>query len=309
MRFGRKHFEVPLVLETASKVVEPLVFERECGDESIIIQEKNPDEELQHVLIPAALAEEPPSPIQVAPSVTPHVYVLLATIPARKRSCERLFGELTKQSRPPDGVILCLDGYGETPRSATNFHVPHCRRTSQLSGAGQRWLCVEDLYLPDGTIIINVDDDAMLSEAPRFIEALVSAVTAYGGAAAAMGRSADGKQALPGNVSRGVLIYAAGCGLAVRVHHLRGLRAFAEGVVKTGGPDALGVRGDDDALVSAFLWKQDVTIFHAPTGNVYAAPGTHISSQTAAKNERRETPDAQKIAIKKITGWPWPTLH
>jgi hypothetical protein len=40
---------------------------------------------------------------------------LIATIPPRRASCERLLGELTQQTLPPAGVILCLDGYGDAP--------------------------------------------------------------------------------------------------------------------------------------------------------------------------------------------------
>jgi hypothetical protein len=86
---------------------------------------------------------------------------------------------------------------------------------------------------------------------------------------------------------------------------LVGLDAFAAEVRAAGGPDALGICGDDDALVSAFFWKHGTRIMHTATGNIFAAPLTRTTSQTVARAKLMEAPDAQKIAIKKITGWPW----
>lgn len=237
-------------------------------------------------------------------SDTPRVIVLVATIPARRRTCERLLAELAKQSRVPDGVVLVLDGYGdEMPAPACPLLILAEVRTAEMSGAGNRWRCVTD-FAPDD-VIICLDDDTMLCEAPTLVAALTMAVVASGGASAAMGFSANGKSAPPGVHSRGDLIYAAGCGLTVRCKHLDGLEAFAKAVVAEGGPDALGVHGDDDALVSAYLWKRGVNIRHAATGNIFPAPNTRTTSQTEAKAKQQIDSNAQKLAIKKITGWPW----
>jgi len=246
------------------------------------------------------------------PIAAPRVIALIATIPARKRSCERLLGEISKQSQKPDGVILVLDGYGDEPAPACSLPVIIEHRTAKALGAGLRWRVGEGALGSDGKlspddILVCLDDDIMLFEAPHIIRALVKAVEAGGGAAAAMGRGTDDKFAAPGAYSRGDLIYAAGCGLTVRAKHLIGLPEFAAKIQADGGPDALGLLGDDDALVSAYLWKTGVKIRHAATGNIFAAPGMYATSQTAAAAQagKRENPDAQKLAIKKATGWPW----
>lgn len=238
------------------------------------------------------------------------VVALVATIPARKLSCERLLGELSRQSRRPDGVVLVLDGYNETaPPPACPLPVLATHRSAQPVGAGSRWRAARDLLPED--IVICVDDDIMLVDAPKFVASLVAAVETGGGAAAAMGRTFDGRFAPPGAVSRGDLVHGLGCGLAMRAKHLAGLQELAASVRKAGGPDALGLRGDDDALVSTHLWKSKVRILHATTGNIYAAPGTQASAIRGAKAQAkmhpslREHPDAQKQMIKKITGWPW----
>lgn len=232
------------------------------------------------------------------------VLALIATIPARRRSCERLLDELTRQTRVPDGVILVLDGYsGDDLRCA--LPVAAKQQNNVKSGAGQRWLFAAKL--PADDIIVCLDDDIRIAQSPNCIKALVEAVESGGGAAAAMGfDSVEYKRAPPMDFSRGDLIYAAGCGLALRPRHLAGLGAFADEVKAAGGPDALGLLGDDDALVSAYLWKTGVRVVHAATGNIFPAPNTQSSSQTFAKQARRVDPNAQKIAIGRITGWPFP---
>jgi hypothetical protein len=233
----------------------------------------------------------------------PRVLVLIATIPARS-SCERLLRELTLQSRQPDGVVLCLDGYGDhMPEPTSPLPVLYVYRTQQLSGAGKRWTVLP--FLPADDIVINLDDDCYTRRTPDLVKTLAAGVE-ESGAAAAFGRTPDGKRAPPGQHSRGHLIYAGGCGLAVRAGLLDGLQAFAGEVQRQTGFNSLGIRGDDDALVSAWLWKQGIKIRHAATGVINAVAGTRRTSQTADKLARGERLDAQKVAIAGATGWPWP---
>jgi hypothetical protein len=225
------------------------------------------------------------------------VIVLIATIPARKQSCTRLLAELAKQTRPPDGVALVLDGYGNETAPVCTLPVVLEKRTAKLSGAGNRWRALSELPAED--IVINIDDDTILFEAPQFVAKLAEAVK-IGGAAAPMGRTFDGKAAPPGAWSRGELMHAAGCGVAARAGVFAGVVEFAAAVKAKGGPDALGPGGDDDAIVSAYLWSIKMPIKHvAVGGNVYTAPG--IVSTFRPQND----PDVQKRAIGSATGWPW----
>jgi len=242
--------------------------------------------------------------IEVLEIANPRVLALVATIPARQRFCESLLKELEKQSRKPDGVILVLDGYGELPAPTCELPVVATYRTPEPSGPGARWLVATSPNIAPDDIIVCIDDDTMLQEAPGFIKALVVAIESGNGAAAAMGKGVDYKAAPPGKFSRGDLIHGAGCGLTVRAKHLVGLQEFAAEIQTAGGPDALGLLGDDDALVSAHLWKTGVRVVHAKTGNIYAAPGSRSTSQTAARLGQHQNLDAQKHAIQKLTGWP-----
>lgn len=233
------------------------------------------------------------------------ILVLISTIPPRRRSCQRLLAEMTKQTRVPDGLVLVLDGYGDAPAPEHSLPLFHQVRTHEPVGAGLRWRVASELSRED--VVVVLDDDIVTIEAPKLIEKLVAAVgDDEKRAASAMGRTRDGKPAPPGGASRGQLLHAAGCSLTVRPGQLSGLTEFAEQVRAAGGPDALNqVGGDDDALVSAHLWKSGVQVIHAPAGNIYPAPGTQESSQTRANRRRGVKPDAQKTAIAKATGWPW----
>lgn len=235
------------------------------------------------------------------------VIALIATIPARRRSVERLMSELTAQTRPPDAVVLVLDGYPDVDT------VPQCPlpiakvyRSAKALGPGARWRAANDL--PPQDIIVALDDDIMLIKAPRCVAALAAVVEAPASgdvAAAAMGRHFNGRPAPPGDWAAGDLMYAAGCGLTMRARALGGLQAFADKVKAEGGPDALGLRGDDDAMVSAYLWKNNVRMIHAATGNIFPAPNTRASSFTVDVMAKGIALDAQKKEIAKITGWPW----
>jgi hypothetical protein len=236
------------------------------------------------------------------------VIALVATIPARRRSVERLLSELARQSRVPDAVVLVMDGYPEAD-TVPNCPLPLERvyRSVKSLGPGARWRVAKDV--PPDDVLVAFDDDIMLIQAPSCVEVLTSVVEAspagVGSAAAAMGRQFNGKPAPPGNWSTGDLMYVAGCGLTLRARALGGLQAFAEGVKAADGPDALGVRGDDDALVSAYLWKNNVRMIHAATGNIFPAPNTRSSSFTVDVMAHGLALDEQKKSIARITGWPW----
>ena len=235
------------------------------------------------------------------------VIALIATIPARRRSVERLLSELTQQSRVPDAVVLVLDGYADgdaVPQGP--LPLERVARSAKLLGPGNRWLVGAEM--PADDILVTLDDDIMLIKAPRCVEKLAEIVDATKSAAAAMGRHFNGKPAPPGDWAAGDLMYAAGCGLTLRAGLLGGLGAFAGMVKAADGPEALGLRGDDDALVSAFLWKNNVRMIHAATGNIFPAPNTRSSSFTVDVMAKGIALDAQKKAIARITDWPWRTV-
>lgn len=237
------------------------------------------------------------------------VVVLIASIPARRAFCEGLLGDLTRQTRPPDVVLLRLDGYGsDVPAPRSPFPVFAIERSEKQEGPGMRWLFAQSAGLDRDDIVVCIDDDANLLEAPEFVAGLVMAVERDGGAAGAMGTDLEGKGAPPGPYSRGLLIHAAGLGLTVRVKHLEGLRMFAEWLVQNNAPNLFSPLGDDDAIVSAHLWTTGVPITHAVTGNVFELPAAKASAQSVARGRSGEKLHAQKMAIRRVTGWPFQAI-
>jgi hypothetical protein len=234
------------------------------------------------------------------------VYVLISSIPSRRHSRERLQEEVAQQSRRPDALILVLDGYGAERIPPTTLPVASEYRSTDFLGPGARWRVVRDLEPDD--VVICLDDDIVLAEAPRLVEALVRTMEENGGAAAAMGRTVYGGTAFPGVFSYGQLIHGAGAGLTVRAKHLDGFGSFAEEIRQASSTNMLGPCGDDDALVSAYLWRTGIRLWHAPTGNIYEAPELQATSQGAQRLARGENVhfDSQKRKLAEISGWPWP---
>src|SRR5579872_675634 len=125
-------------------------------------------------------------------STHPRKLALLATIPPRRTSCERLLQELPKQSRRLDGVILCLDGYGYVeapPRCPWALPVADVFRTLTPSGGpGHRWGAPLEMLatgplppldldcLAPDDVVLCLDDDLELGEAPDFVRSLLEAV-------------------------------------------------------------------------------------------------------------------------------------
>ena len=252
-------------------------------------------------------------------------FILLPTIPARRAACEALLAALPHQSQVPDGLILCLDGFGDEPAPKGLGYLPFDRLVIRHPGAsggpGHRWrvalsLCGTMGGPADEDLLVSLDDDADLAEAPRFVQRLVEAA-AQQGAAAAIGITPGGRRAPPGDLPYGPLILGCACGLAVRARDLAGLLALRDQIVSQGGPDALGARGDDQALVSAHLWLRNVPLVHAATGPLRFAVGTSQSAQWQARAARQRAaapfaapsvsaPWDQARQIARLTGWPFP---
>lgn len=227
------------------------------------------------------------------------VTALIATVPSRKKLCERLLLELTRQTRPPDDLVLVCDGYPDketTPQIPVTLTVRDLVRSTEFRGCGARWLEVQKLHPSD--VVFCIDDDTMVTK-PQALEKLLSLVEPGRSAAGAMGITLQGRAAPPGDVSMGDLIFVAPCGLAAYAGDLQGLHGFADELKKAGGPAALENNGSDDALISAFLWKSGIAIHHAPSGEL----------RPLTKSASKKLSHRQKWEIAKRTGWPFVSKH
>jgi len=238
------------------------------------------------------------------------LHLLLATIPRRKRSCERLLAEVAKQTRVPDLVHLVLDGYDKiepAPQAAELlWRVWEWRwaRPGVFVGPGGRWGLTQcEPIEPDHTIVV-LDDDVVIGNAPRLIETLVNAVDATH-AAGIQGVTKGGRRVSSELQAHEDLICAGACGFALRAQQLAGLAELAQEVKEKSGVEILKPLGDDEALVCANLWRRGIDIRHVTVANVTTAPGTQKDSQSQLRCQA-ETWDHQRHVIAKATGWPWP---
>ena len=222
--------------------------------------------------------------------------LLIATVPWRRPAFRRLLASLPLQTRRPDLVYLYLDGYGEAVSAPCALPTRE-RRTAVPGGPGGRWSVIADLAPAD--VVVNLDDDVV---PPAGLIAALAGAVEPGRAAAATGITVTGKKA-PAEVDVDEpLICAGGATLAFCAGDLFGLVDMAKLV----GGGVLGDCGDDEAMVSACLWKNGVTIKHVRIDGLGIAADTQAQSQTRRRLAVREPFWAQRQRIAAATGWPWP---
>lgn len=218
---------------------------------------------------------------------------------------ESLLDAVSRQSLVPDAVHLVLDGYeGITSPALPLFPlmvIEH--RMLTTGGPGGRWRVVPEL--PDDAVLVVFDDDQCLDD-KRVVEALVKTVL-DGGAASYMGVDTNGCGGVLGARTRLVSL-AAGVS-AYRVVDLVGLGETAAEVQEKCGFDPFGELGDDDAVVSAHLWRKGVTVRATGPLEVHEALGGQEGSQfvqrQAAQARNGRGMFWQREQIARVTGWPW----
>jgi hypothetical protein len=175
-------------------------------------------------------------------------------------------------------------------------------------GPGGRWRIWSDL--PKDDILVSIDDDIYIGNAPSLIEKLVAAARTGCGAAAS-GTSPNGAWVrwgmhhMPG-IYDGSLICMIASAMAIRVGDLEGLHEMRDAVLQRSRVDVLGLGGDDEALVSACLWKRGVPMKHVPVDGLALAAGTQEHCQTLERLKAGAW-DRQRVMIREATGWPWPS--
>lgn len=228
--------------------------------------------------------------------------ILLATIPPRRAYCERLLGEIARQTVIPACVHLVLDGYGSAPGPYCFLPV-HEWRTPVPLGPGGRWRVAR--AVSPKTMLVIFDDDVVLATVDVVSRLVRNCVE--GAAGAAQGITISGAAAPIGSVCDEPLICMGAAAMAVRAGDLAGLDVFADEVRKRCGFDPLGDLGDDEALVSAHLWRKKVPMHHVTINGlrfVEAAQGE--GSQTQRRLVRGGSLDEQRVKLREFIRWPWP---
>jgi len=232
-----------------------------------------------------------------------HLHLLLATIPSRRLFCERLLVSLPKQSLVPDFVHLVLDGYFDSPTPVCQM--PHTTYPSiQRRGPGGRWRVLP--HVPKDAILIVLDDDQEIF-GPDVIKNLVSAVDPTGAAAL----SGTNENSLGGSFSKGRTLISMGAAvMALHVADLAGLSETLAEIRKKCDFDPFADLGDDEAVISAHLWKRGVPMRATGPLAIRQAFGSQVGSQFSRRRESSGSRSTfwQREAIAKATGWPWKTL-
>jgi len=233
------------------------------------------------------------------------MYLLIATIPERRVAVNRILPTIPQQTLKPEQICLVLDGYGDSPSPPVPPLPVREWRTAQPSGPGARWRVVKEL--PANTTVINVDDDMIIFREPGLFERLTKIVEG-GCAAATTGITVTGKVVTsdPRDVeSKEDLICGVASVMSFRAGWLSGLDDMAEVVRTRCGFDPLGDCGDDEALVSACLWRHGIRMKHAFSPGLLMSTDVQNESQSRRRHDRGDVGFEQRRKISHVTGWPW----
>ena len=228
------------------------------------------------------------------------LHIIIATVPWRRPAFRNMLSWLTNQTLKPDLVHLVLDGYGDAASAPCSLPTREWRTTKCL-GPGGRWRVLKELA-PE-TIVVVFDDDISLGFAPYATERLVKIVE-QGYAAALMGVTFSGCMM---NIPEGERLICGGAAtFAFRAKDLEGLDEFVSEIKTQGKFDPFGDLGDDEAVISALLWKRGVVIKKANIPEIHSVQGTQEGSQARRRLASTRPFWYQRQEIKRITGWPWP---
>ena len=242
----------------------------------------------------------PLQPLVLSVGVAADMHVLIASVPWRRVSLNRLLREVAAQSLLPSHVHLVLDGEGApnalldlSPLSWNGVQVTvRVQRPSR--GAGSRWEVVDGI--PDAHAICNLDDD--VSIAPDYLAKHYAALRGVD-AVCSGGYTTDQRFIMCTrtdiNYEGPITCLQAGA-FSARARQLRGLREMPM------ANEFLGVLGDDEGLISAHLWRKGVEVrrVHAP---VSFDPSGHDPRSQYNSAPKRITVLRDKLRA--ATGWAW----
>lgn len=249
----------------------------------------------------------------VFPGPLPKFHLLIATVPRRRAMVESLLCSVaarsaTGQPAVPEFVHLVLDdGYyyeklpsPEIPAGLTvrEYRLP------PTGGPGGRWRVVKEI--PEDVILVNLDDDQCLGST-EVLWRLVHYAGSWNAAVSYMGMSPTGAGGVLGT---GELLVSIAAGVfAVRASALADLNETLSQIRRECGFDPFGILGDDDAVISAHLWRTGVAMRATGPLTVHEAPGAQVASQFEKRRDQKVRDGRslfwQRAAIAKLTGWPW----
>lgn len=234
-------------------------------------------------------------------------HLLIASVPARRASLERLLVGVAAQTAVPKTVHLFLDGYANEPRPAVPeaLHV-EVYVTEKLSGPGARWDVLGGTCSEADVLVVLDDDQQLMSSAA--IERLALGVTPAAFAAAQGGTDVAG---WGGMHPAGTELVAMGAAaMAVCPRDLDGLHATRAEVREKCDFNPFGDGGDDEAVIALHLWRRHVKMQATGEIGIIEAPGTQTGSQFERRQMMRGHRSLfwQREAIRRVSGWPWTSV-
>ena len=229
--------------------------------------------------------------------------VLVATVPWRKASCDRLLEQIAEQDELPERVHLLLDGFSDDdpypfrPSSLT-VSITHY---DTAQGAGNRWRYVSQMpWQPD--VLINLDDDTVIPKG--FTRRMADEVRKTGDAVCASGYPREGGIYLIKDPHTCEVVCVQTGFFACRTEALRGIDRQPQ------AEKFLGLLGDDEAFVSAHLWKNHVKMRKIWIPNLnFDKLSRDRRSQFRRKGGTIEGCHAHRAELGRIFGWPVPPLE
>jgi hypothetical protein len=227
------------------------------------------------------------------------VHVLIASVPWRRTSLNRLLREVAAQQLRPAFVHLVLDGddVPNAPLDVSPLDWDGLKVTIKTQhparGAGARWSVIDEI--PNDHVVMNLDDDVGLDSdyVGLHYEALKRADAVCSG-----GYTTDRKFIMCDNNHgyEGPIACLQAGAFSARVSKLRGLRDMPMAA------ELLGVLGDDEALLSAHLWKTGVVVNRVNAPVRFDPLGDDPRSQYLSLPGRIL---GLRSRLTAETGWPW----
>jgi hypothetical protein len=192
----------------------------------------------------------------------PHL-VVIASVEWRARNLVKLLDCVAQQTRAPERIVVLLDGYGDATRRWVHQAIDALKlpittvSSAARRGPGQRWIYATTMLWPPmdaATILSTIDDDFLIH--PGYLRASYERVAAAT-EPMAIGWLGETPVFIPwtARLAEDVECISIGAGLLTcRLGDLDGIAKFPE-VDRYFKPP-----GDDEALVSYWLWKNGVKL-------------------------------------------------
>lgn len=251
-------------------------------------------------------------------TTAPHL-VVIASVSWRLENLVKLLRCITEQTRRPEFLLIILDGYSRLDEAEFDRVVTHSITFPGMAsmavtnrprrGPGDRWVRATRMLatgdVPPDTIVSSIDDDFLIE--PTYLETSYNLVanahvpTAIGW----LGETPDFiRWSSPQQTETKCISLGAGL-LTCRLRDLAGIAEFPEAARYFTPP------GDDEALVSYWLWKNDVRLIR-PAGVAAAKSVDALQYDDRASfigmGEHRHC--VLRMNLKKNHGWstyrlPW----